>query len=262
MRVVATLADNRIVQVEKNPPNGEGVARNGMYMMPIAEGVKVTVDSSSVVLPTGSPNSIVARNFAGLLAQFPQFEHILFNPLIEAADVDDLDPAAVLNEGAPVVESYGSRFQIGRGTGGPLAPGNAANSVAVLASNDTAGAGNERPGVLVSDTIDVGPLTSNLGATEFAVYWYIYEFETSIDVRSSFGLHAGQNTASVRRALELDQEPDDFEVWFSINDGANFVQVQRLVPVSFCTSGTLARIAFKNLNPLRKRYVAHYALLF
>jgi hypothetical protein len=262
MRVVATLADNRIVQVEKNPPNGEGVARNGMYMMPVAEGVKVLVDSTSVVLPTGSPNSVVARNFAGLLARFPQFENILFNPLIEAADVDDLDPAGVLNQGTPISETYGSRFQIGRGTGGPLAAGNAANSVAVLSSNDTAGVGNERPGVLISNTIDVGPLTGNAGATEFAVYYYIYEFETSIDVRSDFGLYAGQNSAAVRRVLEIDQEPDDFEVWLSINDGANFVQVQRLVPVSFCSAGTLARIALKNLNPLRKRYVAHYALLF
>jgi hypothetical protein len=262
MRVVATLADNEIVQVEKNPPTDEGTPRNGMYMVPIAEGVKISLDSSSVVLPSGSPDSVVARNFAGLLAQFPQFENILFNPLIEAADIDSLDPAAVLNEGTPVTDTYSPRFQIGRAAGGPLAAGNAPNSVAVLASNDTAGVGNERPGVLVSNTIDVGPLTGGAGATQFAVYWYIYTFSTSTDVRSNFGAYAGQNTPAVRRGVEIDQEPDDFEVWFSINDGANFVPVQRLIPVSFCTPGSLVRVAFKNLNPNIKYYIAHYAVLF
>lgn len=262
MRIVATLAGDEILQVEKNPPNGSAVSRNGTYMIPIAEGVKVAVEPNSFVLPSANPDSVVARNFAGLLAQLPQFENILYNPLIEAADMDDLDPAGVLSEGSPITAAHVSRFQSGRGTAGPLAPGNAPNSVAVLAQNDAAGPGLERPGVLVTDTIDVGPLTGGIGATEFAVYWYIYEFDTTTDVRSSFGSFAGQNTPALRQVLELDQEPLDFEVFLSINDGANFFPVDRLTPISFCNPGQLIRLAFKNTNSLTKRYVAHYGLLF
>lgn len=262
MRIVATLESNEIIQVEKNPPNGEPVSRNGQYMVPVAEGVKVAVTPSSFILPSADPNSVVAQNFAGLLLQFPQYENILYNPLIEGADIDDLDPAGILNEGSPVVASHISRFQIGRGTAGPLPSGNAPNSVAVLPQNDAPGFGLEHPGVIVTDTIDVGPLTGGVGATEFLVYWYIYEFDTTIDVRSEFGVYAGTNTPAIRQVLELDQEPDDFEVFISINDGANFFPVDRLIPIAFCNPGLLIRLAFKNTNALNKRYIAHYGLIF
>lgn len=262
MRIVATLAGNGIVQVEKNPPNGTPVNRNGMFLVPVAEGVKVAVNPNSFVLPSGAPGSVVAQNFAGLLVQFPQFENILYNPLIEGSDIDDLDPAGVLNEGSPVTATHASRFQIGRGTGGPLPSGNAANSVAVLPQNDAPGIGLEHPGVLVSNTIDIGPLTGGVGATEFIVFWYVYEFQTTDDVRSNYGFTAGQNTPALRQVIEIDQEPSDFEVFFSANDGANFFPVERLVPIAFCTPTTLVRVAFKNTNPLNKRYIAHYAVLF
>lgn len=262
MRIVATLDSDEILQVEKNPPNGVPVSRNGQYMVPVAEGVKVAVEPDSFILPTSDPNSVVARNFAGLLAQFPQFENILFNPLIEGTDIDDLDLSGVLNEGSPVTESHVSRFQLGRGTGGPLPSGNAANSVALLAQNDSPGPGFEKPGTLVTDTINIGPLTGGVGAMGFAVYWYVYDFDTTTDVRSNFGAFAGQNSPAIRETLEIDQEPLDFEVFISINDGANFFPVERLLPVAFCNPGSLIRLAFKNTNSLRKRYLAHYGLLF
>jgi hypothetical protein len=262
MRIVATLADNQILQVEKNPLDGDLIDLSGKYNVPIPEGVKVAVEPNSFILPSGSPTSVVAQSFAGLLAQFPQYENILFNPLIEDTDVDDLDPAGVLNEGSPITASHRSRYQIGRGTGGPLPSGLSPNSVAVLENNDTLGVGNDRPGVIVTDTIDVGPLTGGLGTDEFMVYWYIYDFETGTDVRSDFGAFAGQNTPALRNVIEVDQEPTEFEVFISINDGANFLPVQRLVPISFCDPGSLIRIAFKNTDPLKKKYIAHYALLF
>ena len=262
MRIVATLVGDEILQVEKNPPNGTPVSRNGQYMVPIAEGVKVAVDSGSFVLPSADPNSVIARNFAGLLAQFPQYENVLFNPLIENVDIDDLDVAGVLNEGSPVTASYTTRAQMGRGTGGPLPSGNAANSVAILPQNDSLGAGFERPGVLVTDTIDIGALTGGVGAMEFVVYWYIYEFSTSDDINTDFGLFAGQNSPAIRQAIEIDQEPTDFEVFISVNDGANFFPVERLIPISFCTPAKLIRLAFKNTNTLTKRYLAHYAVMF
>lgn len=262
MRIVATLVGDEILQVEKNPPNGVPVSRNGQYMVPVAEGVKVAVESNSFVLPSADPDSVVARNFAGLLLQFPQYENVLYNPLIEGADIDDLDPAGILNEGSPVTASHISRFQFGRGTAGPLASGNAANSVAVLPQNEAPGFGFERPGVLVTDTIDVGPLTGGVGATEFMVYWYIFWFSTTDDVNTSFGALAGTNSPALRQVQEVDQEPPEFEVFISVNDGANFFPVDRLVPIAFCNPATLIRLAFKNTNPNFKYYLAHYALIF
>jgi hypothetical protein len=262
MRIIATLAGNEIIQVEKNPPDGVPVARNGTYNVPVPEGVKVAVEPASFVLPSSDPNSVVAQGYAGLLAQFPQYENILFNPLIEDIDMDDLDPTAILNEGAPPTASHVSRLQMGRGTAGPLTPGMAANSVAVLESNDTLGFGFEKPGVLITDTIDIGPLTGGLGADEFVVYWYIYDFDTTTDVRSAFGFFAGQNTPAIRNVLEVDQEPSELEVFISINDGLTFFPVNRLIPIAFCNPGLLVRIAFKNTDPTKKKYLAGYALMF
>jgi hypothetical protein len=262
VRIVATLAGNQILGVEKNPLADINTPCNGTYRIPIAEGVKVSVDRGSFVLPSSDPDSVVARNFAGLLAQMPMFENVLYNPLIEDTDINDLDTAAVLNEGSPITATYVTRAQVGRETGGLLPSGNAANSVAMLASNDSAGLGFERPGVLITDTIDVGAATANQGATEFAVYWYVYEFGTTADVRASFGLFAGDNRPAIRQVNEISQEPDDFQAFISINDGANFFPVQRLIPISFCTPGLLIRLAFKNMNPERKLYLAHYAVLF
>jgi hypothetical protein len=266
MRVLVDYPTNSILQVEKTPPVGEGEPINGKYSVPIPEAVTVYVNPDSFIDPASDPGSVVAQSYAGLLASFPSYENILFNPLIKDTDIDDLDLTAVLNEGAPPTEEHISRCQVGRGTGGPFTSGQAANTTAVLAANEAVE--TARPGVLISDTIDIAPLTIDpdtglaVGADEFVVYWYLYEFETTEDVRSDFGAQTGKNDPALRRIIETDQEPADLQVFLSINDGATYHEVQRLVPIAFCDPGTLIRIAFKNNNPTAKVYVAAYALLF
>lgn len=257
MRILADIPTNQILQVEKNPPEGELVAHNGRYSIPVPEGVSVKVRSDSVVLPSNDPMSVVQQSYAGLLAQIPLFDNILFNPLIEASDMDDLDPSGVLTVGGDVFQS---RNQIGRGTGGPLPAGTVPNSVALLPQNDTVTP--SRPGVLVTSTIDISTLTSGAGAGTFAVYWYFYGFTTTVDARASIGTFAGQNTPAIRNVVEVDQESLDLDVFLSVNDGISYFPVQRLVPVSFCSNGTQIRVAFKNTNPTARKYLAGYALLF
>lgn len=261
MRIVADLAQNQIIQVEKNAPEGELIDISGKYSIPVPEGVALRVTPQSVVLPSSDPNSVIAQSYAGLLAMFPQFENILYNPLLEDTDMADLDPDGFLNEGAPVVASYPARFQMGRGTG--LLPlGAAPGSVALLPSNDSLGPGNERPGVIVTQTIDIGPYTADEGADEFMVYWYVFDIDVSVDAASNFGFYAGQNTPSLRRLEEIPQEPSDLEVFISINNGFNFFKVDRLIPLAFCHPGKEIKIAFKHTGTAAKRYVAAYALLF
>jgi len=266
MRVLVDYPTHDILQVEKTPPEGEGEPVNGKYSVPIPEAVTVYVNPDSFVLPSSDPGSIVAQSYAGLLAAFPQYENILYNPLIEDTDIDDLDLTATLKEGLPPTETHITRAQVGRGTGGPFTSGQAANTTAVLAANE--GVVPTRPGVLITDTIDIAPLTIDpitllaVGADEFVVYWYLYEFETTDDIRSDYGAQAGKNEPALRRIVETDQEPSDLQVFLSINDGATYFEVQRLVPIAFCEPGTLLRIAFKNNNPDGKKYIAAYAILF
>jgi len=259
VRILADIPSNRILQVAKNPALGEPVAHNGRYSVPVPEGVSVKVTPSSVVLPNNSPDSVILQSYTGLLMQLPQFEQVLYNPLIEPTHMDDLDPTGILREGSPPVE-FGSRNQIGRGTAGPLPAGMAPNSVALLSENTTVTP--SRPGVLVTNTIDLAPFTGGAGASDFAVYWYLYDFETTIDVRASVGTFANQNLPSLRRIVEVPQEPSDFQAFISVNDGVTYFPVSRKIPISFCSASTQIRLAFKNTSPTARRYLAAYALLF
>ena len=94
-----------------------------------------------------------------------------------------------------------SRIQTGRG-GGPN-PGNAPNSTAILPQNARTG-GPPVPGLLVTETINIGPLTGGIGADEFLIWWHVYSFDTEEDIRSDYGFFAGVNSPSVRQIGEAD----------------------------------------------------------
>jgi hypothetical protein len=234
---------------------------NGKYVIPIPEGASIQVTRDTVVLPSSDPSSVVAQSFGAFLAQFPQYDHIAYNPLIEDTDVDDLDLTA-----APTIDgsTYITRAQTGRGTGGPLVSGQASNTTAILPVNSTVTPA--RPGLLVTDTIDVGaflppPTDCEIPAVEeFVVWWKIYEFDVSHDIRSDFGLHTGENAPALRRIVEIDQEPSTLEVYLSTDDGQTWVRVNRMDPVCVCP-GTDVRLAFLNLSTT-KVYLASYAILF
>lgn len=263
MRALCDYTTNEILQVEKTPEIGAPVPVNGKYVIPVPEGASVRVNRDTIVLPSSDPASVVAEGFAGLLAQFPQYDHVAYNPLIEDTDIEDLDLTA-----APTINgiSYITRAQVGRGTGGPLVSGQAANTTAILPVNDTVVPA--RPGLLVTDTIDVSPFLPAPPAgvceipavDEFVVWWKLYEFDVTHDIRSSFGLHTGVNEPALRRIVETDQEPAGLEVYLSTDDGQTWVRVNRMDPVCVCP-GVDVRLAFLNLSTA-KVYLASYAILF
>lgn len=234
------------------------MAVNGKYVLPTPEGVTVHVDSSSFVLPAANPSSVVAQAYAGLLAQFPQYENILFNPLLVDTDIDDLDLDGLFID-PNTADEFTTRAQVGRGTGGPFTSGQAPINSAMLAENSTVSP--TRPGMLITDTIDIGPLTGGIGADEFVVYWYIYDCSTTHDINADFGAQAGVNQPALRNVIETDQEPADLQVYISLNDGTSWTEVNRLVPVAFCEKGKLVRLAFRN-NSTSKSYLAAYAVMF
>jgi hypothetical protein len=258
MRILADLASNDILQVEKTPPVGDPVPINGKYVVDVPEGAPVQVDANSYILNGGvvDAGSVVTHAFAGLLAQFPQYDNIVFNPLVIADDVNDLDLTASFMEPP---DTWATRAQVGRGSVDPQ-EGLAPNSTAILPVN-TAGSGSNRPGMLITDTIDISAATSGAGAREFVVYWRLYSFTTSDDVMSDYGATAGLNDPAIRSISEADQEPTDFQVYLSLDDGAVYFPVGRLEPIAFCVPGTSLRLAFRN-DSASKIYLGNYALLF
>jgi len=250
MRVLVDSPTNSAIQVEKTPEVGSLTPINGQYVLTIPEGASVDIDAGSYVLPVDG-GDISNLAFASLLARYPMYTGIAFNPLLTAADAADLDLTATLPTGEAC------RAQVGRGAG-PLPVGISPNSVALLPINSTIA--STPPGLLITDTIDISAIVP-AGASEFMVYWKLYGFSTTEDIAADYGLLAGTNSAAVRSVVEVDQEPAALAVYLSNDDGITYTQVGRMEPVAFCVPGTLLRIAFRN-DGTSKLYIACYAVLF
>lgn len=248
-----TAAQPAVTQVEKTPAPEEGTPINGRYVLPIVTGVEFPITSDDYVLnPAGGidGDDISSISFSHLLAMFPEFEDIYFNPLLTGDHVDELDVAFSFTD--PVIPAtYTPRFQSGTPSVGQMP-----THTALLAQNDALL--NERPGLIVSDNIDISAFTA--GATEFMVYWKLLDFDVSHDVRSEFGATAGQNTPAIRRVYEVDQEPTRFFAYISPDDGATWTEVNLLEPVTL-TSTQEFRVAFKN-TATAKVFLANFAVLF
>ena len=261
MRVSIELMKNNILQGEKIPEIGESTPYNGKYAIEIPSFINVDMDDSQpcadYVLPIDG-GDLYSKIFTGLLATYPMYDNILFNPLLNESDMDDLDIVGVMPDGSS------TRAQYGRGLNQPpyhttTQVGNAPCSVALLPANKSVTP--QRDGLLITSTMDITTATAGAGAREFMVYWKIYQFECTQDINASNGVHSGQNSPALRKIIETDQEPSDLEVFLSVDDGANYFQVGRLEPTAFCVSGTKIRLAFRNKGDV-KYYIASYAVMF
>jgi len=251
MRVVADLVNYDILQVEKSPELGEANPFNGKFAIPVPGGASVHVDSNSYILPQdgGDLASLAAQ---ALLAQFPMYSHIVYNFLLESADILDLDLTAT----GPAGEI--TRAYVGRGVG-PDPVGQAPNTTMVPPQNPyTAPA---RPGCLVTANVDITPYEP-AGADEFLLWWHIWDFDTTDDVASDYGATLGDNTPSYRNITEVDQEPANWDVYISHDNGANWTgPVGRIEPIDMLTFNSDVRLCFIN-GSTGRRYLAAYAFLF
>lgn len=222
---------------------------NGKFIFDVPDGVLVpsTMPSTVTALLDGMYNQLLARN--------PRYGFIHHNALVTDADSGELDLTAgiTLGEG-PTAQNWISRAQVGR-SGSISHNGLAPNSVCILPAN--AGVTPVRPGVLITDTLDVSGDRPD-GVTDVMIYWRILQFSTSHDVMN---YTSGTNTPAIKTLTEPDQSMDDFEVYVSVNDGTGYTRVNRLQPHTPCDSGSRIRVAFVNhgTTPI---YLAAYAVLY
>ena len=267
MRTVGELATKEILQVEKTPKIGEKTAFNGKFAVECPPFVNVDIDENDFISPVNLSTDLYSRIFSGLLAAYPMYDNVVFNPLLVDSDIDNLAPNATMSllDGSGNPYTLEVRAQYGRGTTTPpfiaTSPsGTAPCSVAILPSNKS-GTVPYRDGLLITNTMDITSATSGAGALEFMVYWKIYQFETSEDIRATGGAFSGMNSPALRNIVEIDQEPSDLTVYISLDDGVTWHEVGWLEPIAFCTAGTKIRLAFRNTGDV-KYYIASYAIMF
>jgi hypothetical protein len=230
----------KILQMEKTPPLLQPVSINGKFIVPIIEGTNILVDPSSYILPVDG-GDVCSESYAGLLAQFPMFEWIYFNPLLTPANIAEFD----LTGG---ISNFRVRAQVGP----------APNNVVILPENDAIAP--PREGLLITELIDISPQVP-AGVDEFMVYWKIYGMEFSHDVLSDWGIFAGENNPTIKSIKEVDQEPPGFVVKLSNDDGNSWKTVGHLEHSVFLSNDTRLRLKFENHTPERI-YLASYAIMF
>jgi len=278
MRILIDLKshpnDPKIVQVERTPTTGTdgAVPINGKYAIPVVKGAEFPIDSSSYVLDGlgdcdgGDVSSI---SYAYLLAQYPMFGNVYFNPLLTSTHVEELDFTATFRDtfsDPPNIHIYSPRLQTGRSILNPL-PGQMPTHTALLPINPTLDPVHptslpNHPGLLITKEIDIGAYTLDpfsgdpVGADEFVMYWKLYEFDISNDVA-----HNLTNDPAIRTIKECDQEPSGFSAYLSPDNGTTWCQAGLLESIAFCSKTTKIRVAFLNTSA-SKRYIATYAVLF
>ena len=241
--------ESTIIQVSSTPDVGTLTPINGKFVVDVPEGVTTPrVTEASRLIDTLSPDYIVGDIYDGLRRSFPGYPNVVFNQLLTSDDIAKLDAAAVLN-------LWSCRFQTGRFTAAPkgIAPG----GVSLLPENTTTAP--TRPGLMITDTIDIGPLTGFLGASVFVLYWKIYRMSVTDDVLD-YAI-ADSNSPALKNLIEIDQ--DEIDVFLSTDDGVTYTTtpVERLTPRTV-PLGTLVRLAFVNHHPTNKVYVTAYAMIF
>jgi hypothetical protein len=260
-----------IIQVQQVPVEGaEGdVGINGKYALPVPLDMDFPVDASDHILDGGGnidAGSVVSKGFAHLLAAYPQYGNVYFNPLLTSDHVGELvlDQTFWFTDRAQVPPAtFYARFQTGR-ENGVADDGQMPTHTALLARNEMMSP--ERPGLIITDAIDIGPYTLDCdsnpaGTDEFMVYWKLYAFEVSHDIAADAGALADTNTPAIRFLRETPPEPADFKVYLTTDEGANWCEVNLLESVAFCDKTTTVRLAFRN-DTAGKIFLASYALLF
>lgn len=246
-----------VTQTAKEPPVGTAVSLNGRFILPTVQGIDFNVNSTSYVLDAGGlldGADITSVSFAHLLAAYPQFGNLYFNPLLVLSHVAELDPAATFHEVVGgVYTTYACRYQSGSAVG--VMP----THTALLPAN--AGVTPTRPGMLITDEIDISAFTGAAGTDSFLPYWRLFTHATTADVVASFGALSGTNSPAIHSVVEGEQEPTDFKVYLTTDNGSHWTEVHLLETVAFCDKTTKFRLAFRN-DSAAKIYIGCFALLF
>lgn len=260
-----------ITQVEVVPETDEDTPINGRYSIPTIKGVEMVIPEDAVILNGAGQidgSDICSAIYANLLAMFPMFDNVYFNPLLTPDHVNELDFTKTFKDVSttPAV-FFPSRFQTGRepiGPGQALDPGQMPTHTALLPANTLVTP--TRPGMMITDLINIGPYTldkhgNQVGADEFMVYWKLYEFNVTQDITADYGANSGTNTPAIRNIVEIAQEPTGFSAYISTDDGANWCQVGLIEPIAFCDKTKSFRLAFRN-DSANKVFIAAFAVLF
>ena len=247
MKIIADRATHKPVQTTSE----DTITCNGKYVLELPPGVPVTLSYSSYIL-TGvleDAGSVTTQAFADWLAGYPEFSFCFYNLFLTAANHTALN---FLTSETIGLGTYSVRAQRGY-TGGGNALG--AGTVALMPPNPSTHAG-----FVSTNTVDVllAPI-SGAATDRFVPWWSVSEYQTSADISSAYGIHAG--TVEPARQQWVRLAPSSVQVYLSNDAGVTWTQVIWLTPVTLPAVGKDVKLAFFNMTS-NKLWLNGYALAF
>ena len=230
--IIAHYRDDKLIQTDIS--GRDPICVNGAFLIDVPEMITLTLDdSSNVTTLTGTtiPDA--------LLAAYPAYSTLIWNPLLTALAQTQIDSSAVFPD--PVGGNYPSRLQ----------KGSLPNSLAIIEKNSAM----SRPGVVITQEY-----TLPTPAQTFVVYYRVGAVSWSADTVPT-GLDPIANSGGKKYLNVADQTPADFTVYISADNGSSYQEAERLVPVSFGATTSSIRLAFVN-NSDTKLNLLSYGILY
>ena len=230
--IIAHYRDNKIIQTDIS--GRDPICINGAFLIDVPEMISLTLDDSSVAT-TLMEDTIPDA----LLAAYPAYSTLIWNPLHTALAQTQLDATAVFPD--PLMGNIPTRFQAG----------SLPNSLAILEKNTAM----SRPGVAITQeyTLATPAQTFVVYYKVGAVSWTPESIPTSLDPTA--------NSGGLKYINVADQAPADFSVYISADNGSSYQEVTRLTPISFGTTTSSIRLAFVN-NSATKLNLLSYGILY
>lgn len=172
---------------------------------------------------------------------FPSYNGVIYNPLLELSDLD-VDVNAIFPDFNPI----GVRFKSGDG----------GNLTALIGNNDSLG--YDRSGLIITNPINIGALTSNLGSQTYMIYWKGVKKQYTQDTTPIPDVHTKNEPASL---FYTEVGSDLLKVYISVDNGSHYTEVDNLVPFSFGQRETSIRLAFRNLSE-DDVFLLSYAIMY
>jgi len=238
MPIIVKRSDNEIIESSSSLP----FDMKGKYEISYPSAFDpLDALGNSYVFPRDNNNVIKKIIEPKFTRSFPSYSGVIYNPLLELSDLD-VDVNATLPDSNPL----GVRFKSGEG----------GNLTALIGNNDSLG--YDRNGLIITNTINIGALTSNLGSQTYMVYWKGVKKQYTQDTTPIPNVHTRNEPANL---FYTEVGSDLLKVYISSDNGSTYSEVDNLVPFSFGQRETSIRLAFRNLSE-DDVFLLSYAILY
>lgn len=246
MPIIVDRSNNQIIESSLSYPTD----MKGRYELSAPEELGLIEILDGEYIYPRDAGSLINRVEARFTQVYAGYTGTIYNPLLDASD-DPSDMSALFPE-----------------NGGALSPrlikGDTPNIFGLPALNVSAPnvldpTGYSEPGLMITEEIDLGALTNNVGSQNVMVWWRAVTKTFTLDKSPIQGLREDVNEPATLIYTEAD--PALLKVYISADNGGSYSELTSLYPHSFLSPETAVRLAFRN-DGSQDVYILAYGIMY